>query len=228
MSFCRHSRELTEHFRYGAADQRSERHLRHLQACETCRVEVGIDRSLVRQLQRALQERVAGASPSASAWDAIRRQAEVRPVSAWMRLVASLAAVARGAGGAVAVSALAMALIVFGVRQPVMPADGGSNVPPQTGNQAGAEDEALSPSSASVPAERLDAPRRPDTATLEVEIRRGQAAKEPTPLANAALDPIGYQAVALGLQPGSDQAPEAVVASLAAPSPPPPQAPNAV
>ena len=50
----------------------SVRHLDHLEACADCREEVGIDRDLVRQLRRALRDRVEGHAPSATTWSLVR------------------------------------------------------------------------------------------------------------------------------------------------------------
>jgi hypothetical protein len=76
MSCRRVSRELLERFRFGEElDARSEPHLLHLQSCGSCRDEVGLDRALVAQLRRALQARVADASPPETSWSAVRARA---------------------------------------------------------------------------------------------------------------------------------------------------------
>jgi len=76
MSCRRVSRELLERFRFGEElDVRSEPHLLHLQSCGPCREEVGLDRALVVQLRRALQARVADASPPETTWSAVRARA---------------------------------------------------------------------------------------------------------------------------------------------------------
>lgn len=76
MSCRRISRELLERFRFGEElDQRSAPHLAHLEVCATCRGEVGLDRALVRQLQRALRARVEGQEPSPRAFNAVRIRA---------------------------------------------------------------------------------------------------------------------------------------------------------
>ena len=75
MSCRRVRRELIERFRFGELDGRSAPHLEHLRSCDECRDDVGLDRAVVRSLQRALALRVAQAGPSPAAFDAIRRRA---------------------------------------------------------------------------------------------------------------------------------------------------------
>jgi hypothetical protein len=79
---CRRvARELIEFFRFGELDARSAPHLEHLEVCLACRHEVGLDRELVHQMQRALAARVDGHAASPGAWLEIRRRAleEERP-----------------------------------------------------------------------------------------------------------------------------------------------------
>jgi hypothetical protein len=84
VSCSRVRRELLEHFRFrGELGIGSAPHLVHLQSCADCRQEVGIDRDLVEQLRRALQERVEGSAPSASSWEAVRRRTVDRPARQW-------------------------------------------------------------------------------------------------------------------------------------------------
>ncbi len=76
MSCHRISRELIERFRFGEElDSRSAPHLAHLVECSACRDEVGLDRALVLQLQRALRARIAGLDPSPRAFNAVRIRA---------------------------------------------------------------------------------------------------------------------------------------------------------
>jgi hypothetical protein len=75
MSCDRISREVIEFFRFGDLDARSAPHLEHLALCAACREEVGFDRGLVIQLQRALAARVDGHAASPGAWLEIRRRA---------------------------------------------------------------------------------------------------------------------------------------------------------
>jgi hypothetical protein len=75
MSCARISREVIEFFRFGDLDARSAPHLEHLAVCAACREEVGLDRGLVIQLQRALAARVDGHAASPGAWLEIRRRA---------------------------------------------------------------------------------------------------------------------------------------------------------
>ena len=75
MSCARISRQVIEFFRFGDLDARSVPHLEHLAVCAACRDEVGLDRGLVIQIQRALAARVDGHAPSPGAWLEIRRRA---------------------------------------------------------------------------------------------------------------------------------------------------------
>jgi hypothetical protein len=75
MSCARISREVIEFFRFGDLDAPSVPHLEHLAVCAACREEVGLDRGLVIQLQRALAARVDGHAASPGAWLEIRRRA---------------------------------------------------------------------------------------------------------------------------------------------------------
>lgn len=76
MSCRRVSRELLERFRFGEElGLSSDPHLAHLESCETCRAEVGLDRALVVQLRNALHARVAGASPAPGNWAVVRERA---------------------------------------------------------------------------------------------------------------------------------------------------------
>ncbi len=73
MSCRRASRELLERFRFGEElDARSDPHLAHLQTCQICRDEVGLDQALISQLRRALHARVADLVPSPNAWRVVR------------------------------------------------------------------------------------------------------------------------------------------------------------
>ena len=75
MSCRRVSRELIERFRFGELDRRSAPHLDHLVGCGRCQEEIGFDRALVRQLRRALAERIAASEPSPLAFAAVRERA---------------------------------------------------------------------------------------------------------------------------------------------------------
>jgi anti-sigma factor RsiW len=109
MSCRKVSRELLERFRFGEElDLRSDPHLAHLQSCATCRSEVGLDRALVGQLRAALHARIANASPSPRAWEAVRERAlaieapQARLLQAWRWL-------------RLAPAAAAMSLMIFAV-----------------------------------------------------------------------------------------------------------------
>ena len=83
MSCHKVRRELLERFRFGELDGRSAPHLDHLRACVACRDDVGLDRTVVRSLQRALAERIADAAPSPTAFEAIRQRALETPSVSW-------------------------------------------------------------------------------------------------------------------------------------------------
>lgn len=85
MSCSRISREVIEFFRFGDLDAPSVPHLEHLAVCADCRDEVGLDRGLVIQLQRALAARVDGHAPSPGAWLEIRRRALEPERPGWLR-----------------------------------------------------------------------------------------------------------------------------------------------
>jgi hypothetical protein len=81
---CRDARRgLTELFRFGELNPGTAPHLDHLSACRACRDEVGLDRALVRDLRRALHERVDGHQPSATAWEAVLRRAQADEPRRW-------------------------------------------------------------------------------------------------------------------------------------------------
>ena len=83
MSCRRIRRELIERFRFGELDARSAPHLAHLNGCVGCRDEVGIERSVVHHLQRALAERVVDRDPSPNAFEGIRRRALEPATPSW-------------------------------------------------------------------------------------------------------------------------------------------------
>jgi hypothetical protein len=125
MSCRRVSRELIERFRFGEElDDRSAPHLAHLAGCAGCREEVGLDRTLVLQLQRALRARVEGHEPSPRAFHAVRIRAlaadEPEPWSArlfrWIRLAP--------AGAAMALMLVAVVGVVGSQRSPGLQARG--------------------------------------------------------------------------------------------------------
>jgi anti-sigma factor RsiW len=84
MSCSQVRRELLEHFALsGELGPRSGPHLAHIESCAECRQEVGIDRELVKQLRRALRDRVEGGAPSEASWELVRRRTVDRPVRPW-------------------------------------------------------------------------------------------------------------------------------------------------
>ncbi len=120
MSCRRISRELIERFRFGEElDSRSAPHLAHLAGCSACRDEVGLDRALVLQLQRALRARIADQDPSPRAFNAVRIRAlaEEEHVS-WRSRVFGLARLVP-AGAAMALMLTAV-IGVAGDHQPTL------------------------------------------------------------------------------------------------------------
>jgi hypothetical protein len=88
MSCNRVRRELLAQFALGEElGSRSEPHLVHLQSCADCRREVGIDRELVKNLRRALRERVEGTAPSGASWELVRRRTVDLPERSWTTIV---------------------------------------------------------------------------------------------------------------------------------------------
>ena len=83
MTCRRICRELLWSVRFGELDATSQPHLEHLAECSGCRDEVGFDREMVRQLRRALAERVDGLAPSPTAWEGILRRTQAAPRSRW-------------------------------------------------------------------------------------------------------------------------------------------------
>lgn len=83
MTCGRICRELLWSVRFGELDATSQPHLDHLAECSACRDEVGFDREMVRQLRRALAERVDGLAPSPTAWEGILRRTQAAPRSRW-------------------------------------------------------------------------------------------------------------------------------------------------
>lgn len=104
---CRRvARELIEFFRFGELDARSAPHLEHLEVCFACRQEVGLDRELVLQMQRALAARVDGHAPSPGAWLEIRRRALEEERPSWHQRLVPLSRLALVGGTAIVLLAL--------------------------------------------------------------------------------------------------------------------------
>ena len=104
---CRRvARELIEFFRFGELDARSAPHLEHLEVCLACRQEVGLDRELVLQMQRALAARVDGHAPSPGAWREIRRRALEEEPPRWRLRMLPLSRLALVGGTAIVLLAL--------------------------------------------------------------------------------------------------------------------------
>jgi hypothetical protein len=108
MGCARVSREVIEFFRFGDLDARSAPHLDHLAVCAACREEVGLDRGLVIQLQRALAARIDGHAASPGAWLEIRRRALEPERPSWLgRLLPGLRLAPIGASLIVVLALLA-------------------------------------------------------------------------------------------------------------------------
>jgi hypothetical protein len=79
-------RVVSDYCLFGEQDGLTAPHLEHLSNCRACRDEVGVDRALVRELRRALAERVEAAAPSAGVWQAVLRRAQQEPIEVgWRR-----------------------------------------------------------------------------------------------------------------------------------------------
>lgn len=117
MSCRRVSRELLERFRFGEElDSRSAPHLAHLAVCAGCREEVGLDRALVRHLQRALHARIEGHEPSPRAFNAVRIRALAdEETAAWSARLFRLARLLP-AGAAMAIMVIAVVSATSGDR----------------------------------------------------------------------------------------------------------------
>ncbi len=103
MSCRRVCRELLWLARFGELGPSSQPHLDHLTTCRSCRDEVGFDRAMVAQLQRALAERIGDVAPSPRAWATILARAsepEPRPMSRFLAWSTAL-------GGRLRVTAIA-------------------------------------------------------------------------------------------------------------------------
>jgi len=82
---CKRARsELLDYFAFGEElGSRSDPYLAHVQTCAECRREIGVDRALVKNLRRALRERVEGSAPSAASWQLVRRRTVDRQEHPW-------------------------------------------------------------------------------------------------------------------------------------------------
>jgi anti-sigma factor RsiW len=106
---CKRARsELLDYFAFGEElGSRSDPYLAHVQTCEECRTEIGIDQALVKSLRRALRERVEGRVPSAASWQLVRLRTVDRQERPWAsRLVQ---------WGGMASAATAAVLLLFAV-----------------------------------------------------------------------------------------------------------------
>ena len=178
MTSCRHTAPLLSVLRYGEIDDRSDRHVAHLEFCGTCQVALIDDGALTRQLERALRERIEGAVPSPGAWLALKRRISIEPVRWQTRLSRWLRVPAGGLASAGALATLAIGLTVS-VRPPA---------PDATGEIASREDASRTmlpirttpfAETARVPAEAFDAPTRPDVESALMEVRYEHPVKDP-------------------------------------------------
>ena len=110
MSCRKATRELLQRLRFGEQlDAQSAPHLEHLRTCAACREEVGLDRALVVELQRALRARVEGFAPPETAWDGVRQRALAESGPRWMAWFSRISTGLRAAG---AVAAVALVLVL--------------------------------------------------------------------------------------------------------------------
>jgi hypothetical protein len=134
MSCSQVRRELLEHFALREElGPRSWPHLAHLESCAECRREVGIDRELVKQLRRALRERVEDSAPSEASWRLVRHRTLDRPVQPWMVRVLHWGGILSAAAAAVMMFAVATApgTAVFpGTQSPFLASAARRAVPP--------------------------------------------------------------------------------------------------
>ncbi len=107
MSCSQVRRELLEHFALREGLEPWP-HLAHLESCADCRQEVGVDRGLVRQLRRALRDRVEGGASSEASWELVRRRIVDRPVQPWSVRVLRWGGVASAAAAATMMFAIAI------------------------------------------------------------------------------------------------------------------------
>jgi anti-sigma factor RsiW len=137
MTCRRICRELLWSVRFGELDASSQPHLEHLAGCGACRDEVGFDREVVRQLRVALDARVDGMAPSATAWDGILRRAQAPERSRWatlwsrslgvvVRLRTATAMAGTGLALILALNTQVISIVGPGSTQPASPAEGSS------------------------------------------------------------------------------------------------------
>jgi hypothetical protein len=100
---CKRARsELLDYFAFGEKlGSRSDPYLAHVQTCAECRMEIGIDQALVKNLRRALRERVEGRAPSAASWQLVRSRTVDRQEHPWAARVVQWGGMASAATAAV-------------------------------------------------------------------------------------------------------------------------------
>jgi len=134
MSCSQVRRELLQHFALAEElGPRSAPHLAHIESCAECRQEVGIDRELVRQLRRALRERVEGSAASEGSWELVRRRTIDRPERPWTVRALHWGGVASAAAAAIMMFAVATApesRLLPGTQSPFVASAARRAVPP--------------------------------------------------------------------------------------------------
>ena len=157
MSCRKATRELLERFRFGEElGEESAPHLEHLRTCAACREEIGLDRTLVRHLQEALRQRVAGAAPPETAWLGIRARLH-SPVSMSERLREAFSIIGRPVELAarlrtsMAVVVVLLAILVLPAIRAPQPSSSGAGASRLTHQRALFETAWVDPSAAPAP-----------------------------------------------------------------------------
>ena len=134
MSCSRARRELLGYFALGEElGPGSGPLLTHVESCAQCRRDLGIDRELINNLRRALQERVEGNASSEASWGLVRRRTVERPVPPWTVRVAhwkGMVSAAAAAGMMLFAVATAPDTTVLPVTQPTVASAARRVVPP--------------------------------------------------------------------------------------------------
>lgn len=178
MTSCRHTAPLLSVLRFGEIDERSERHVAHLEFCGTCQSALVDDGALTRQLERVLRARIDGAAPSPGAWLALKHRIAIEPERWHVRLTRWLRVPASGIASAGALASLAIVLTLSG---------GPAGLDPVVDTRAAEPiQRATLPirmmpfaAMARVPAEDLAAPAPPDVESAVMRARYARPVKDP-------------------------------------------------